>query len=113
MFLRGRRGDVMNLAGRKVAPELIERAILRHPSVRDCVVFSVPEPDGARGESMAACVSTRGELTEDSLKRFVGQLLPDWQAPRHWWFVAEIEEPERGKISRAKWRERFLAFRAS
>jgi acyl-CoA synthetase (AMP-forming)/AMP-acid ligase II len=109
VFLRGRRGDVINLAGRKVAPELIERAILRHPGVRDCVVFGVPEPDGARGESIAACVSARGELTEESLREFVGQSLPDWQAPRHWRFVAEIEEPDRGKISRAKWRERFLA----
>ncbi|HEX4119122.1 MAG TPA: class I adenylate-forming enzyme family protein [Verrucomicrobiae bacterium] len=109
VFLRGRRGDVINLAGRKVAPELIEQAILRHPGVRDCVVFSVPEPDGARGETIAACVAARGELTEESLRRFVGDSLPDWQAPRHWWFVAEIEEAERGKISRARWRERFLA----
>ncbi|HUD82345.1 MAG TPA: AMP-binding protein, partial [Candidatus Saccharimonadales bacterium] len=30
VLLRGRRGDVINLAGRKVAPESIEQAILRH-----------------------------------------------------------------------------------
>jgi long-chain acyl-CoA synthetase len=109
VLLRGRRGDVINRAGRKVAPESIEQAILRHPGVRDCVVFSVPEPDGARGESIAACICARGDLTEESLRQFVGNALPDWQAPRHWWFVAEIADSERGKISRAKWRERFLA----
>ena len=109
VFLRGRRGDVINLAGRKVAPESIEQAILRHPGVRDCVVFGVPEPDGARGEAIAACVSPGGELTEDTLKRFVGKSLADWQMPRHWWFVADLSEGERGKISRAKWRERFLS----
>ena len=41
VFIRGRRGDVINIAGRKVAPEAIEQAILRHPSVRDCVVFGL------------------------------------------------------------------------
>ncbi|HUD84577.1 MAG TPA: class I adenylate-forming enzyme family protein, partial [Candidatus Saccharimonadales bacterium] len=109
VLLRGRRGDVINLAGRKVAPESIEQAILRHPGVRDCVVFGVPEPDGARGETIAACVCAGGELAEETLKRFVGKSLPDWQMPRHWWFVADLAEGERGKISRAKWRERFLA----
>ncbi len=109
VLLRGRRGDVINLAGRKVAPESIEMAILRHPGVRNCVVFGVPEPDGARGEAIAACVSAKGELSAETLKRFVGESLPDWQMPRHWWFVAGLAESERGKISRAKWRERFLA----
>jgi acyl-coenzyme A synthetase/AMP-(fatty) acid ligase len=108
VFLRGRRGDVINLAGRKVAPELIEQAILRHPGVRQCVVFGVPEPDGARGESIAACVCASGELTEETLRHFLNQSLPEWQAPRHWWFVPEIAASERGKISRAIWRERFL-----
>jgi acyl-coenzyme A synthetase/AMP-(fatty) acid ligase len=109
VFLRGRRGDVINLAGRKIAPESIEQAILRHPGVRDCVVFGVPDPDGARGETIAACVSAGGELAEETLKRFVEKSLPDWQMPRHWWFVADLAAGERGKISRAKWRERFLA----
>jgi acyl-coenzyme A synthetase/AMP-(fatty) acid ligase len=109
VFLRGRRGDVINLAGRKVAPESIEQAILRHPAVRDCVVFGLPEPDGARGESIAACVSGGNELAEESLKQFIGKSLPDWQMPRHWWFVDDLSEGERGKISRAKWRERFLS----
>jgi acyl-coenzyme A synthetase/AMP-(fatty) acid ligase len=108
VFLRGRRGDVINLAGRKIAPESIEQAILRHPRVRECVVFGVPEPDGARGETIAACVSADGELTEDTLRRFVEKSLPDWQMPRHWWFGTDLSEGERGKISRAKWRERFL-----
>jgi acyl-coenzyme A synthetase/AMP-(fatty) acid ligase len=108
VFLRGRRGDIINLAGRKVAPESIEQAILQHPSVRQCVVFGVPEPGGARGESIAACVCARDPLTEEMLRKFLTHSLPDWQAPRHWWFVDEIAESERGKISRAVWRERFL-----
>ncbi|HEY3853010.1 MAG TPA: class I adenylate-forming enzyme family protein [Verrucomicrobiae bacterium] len=112
VFIRGRRGDVINIAGRKVAPEAIERAILGHPSVRDCVVFGLPERDAARGETIAACVSATNGLTEESLRRFVEKSLPDWQIPRHWWFVDDLAEPERGKISRAKWRERFLAAKA-
>lgn len=109
VLLRGRRSDVINLAGQKIAPELIERAVMRHPGVRECVVFGVPEPHGARGEIVAACVSTREPVDGPMLKNFVATLLPNWQVPRHWWFVAELADAHRGKISRARWRERFLA----
>jgi acyl-coenzyme A synthetase/AMP-(fatty) acid ligase len=109
VLMRGRRGDVINLAGQKVAPELIERALRRHPGVRDCVVFGVPEPQGARGEMVAACVSTREKIDAETLKKFLAQSIPVWQVPRQWWFVEELTEAERGKISRARWRERFLA----
>ena len=40
VFFRGRACDRINVAGRKVLPEVIERAVLSHPDVRECLVSS-------------------------------------------------------------------------
>ena len=55
VHLQGRQGDLINVAGRKAIPDHIERAILRHPQVRQCLVFGVPRP--LQG---VASVSVRG-----------------------------------------------------
>ena len=58
VFLRGRLGDQINVAGRKVSPETIERALLAHPQVRECLVFGVPSRDAERTEIIVAIVAS-------------------------------------------------------
>jgi len=109
VFLLGRHGDMINVAGQKVAPENIEQTILRCPGVAECVVFGAPDLDSVRAETIVACVSGDPSLTVSALKEFATHHLPPWQNPRHWWILPALSDPIRGKISRAKWRERFLA----
>ena len=108
LFLRGRAGDQINVAGRKISPELIERALAEHPEVRQCLVFGTPSNDQDRGESVVACVALKSEAPVEALRQFLLARLPAWQVPRLWWFVPDIPANDRGKISRAEWRERFL-----
>jgi len=108
IYLRGRAGDQINVAGRKVAPETIEKALRVHPHVRECLAFGVPSADAERGEMIVACLSANGNLTGDALKEFLGKQLPAWQVPREWWFVDSLEANHRGKLSRAEWRKRYL-----
>ena len=61
--LRGRAGDQINVAGRKVSPETIERALLKHPQVLECVVFGVPSRDAERTEEIVAVVVCDRTLT--------------------------------------------------
>ncbi|MGD0816022.1 MAG: class I adenylate-forming enzyme family protein [Verrucomicrobiota bacterium] len=106
VFLRGRAGDQINVAGRKVSPETIERALLLHPLVRDCVVFGAPEGDSARTETIVALVaSTSGEA---DLRQFLLGVLPSWQVPRRWRIVESLPASPRGKISRAECRAQFM-----
>jgi long-chain acyl-CoA synthetase len=108
VFLRGRASDVINVAGRKISPEQIERVLAAHPSVVDCLVFGVPSVDAQRGETIIACVVRRNGTSADELRRFIVAKMESWQAPREFWFVESLEASERGKLSRAQWRERFL-----
>ena len=108
MFLRGRAGDLINVAGRKVSPELIERVLLSHPEVRECLVFGAPSHEAERTEVIVACVAINSTVTVDALRHFLLSRLPAWQLPREWRFVASLAGNPRGKISRAEWRRRFL-----
>ncbi|MGA3268200.1 MAG: fatty acid--CoA ligase family protein [Verrucomicrobiota bacterium] len=105
VFLRGRLGDQINVAGRKFSPETVERALLTHPRVRECLVFGAPSGDAGRLETVVAVVAS--ELAEGELKQFLLQRLPAWQVPRAWRFVAALPVNARGKLSRAEWRERY------
>jgi long-chain acyl-CoA synthetase len=106
VFLRGRRGDQINVAGRKVSPETIERALLAHPRVLECLVFGAPSRDLERVDEIVAVVVSREK--EKVLRQFALQLLPAWQVPRRWWFVKRLPAGPRGKVSRAALRATFL-----
>jgi long-chain acyl-CoA synthetase len=108
VFLRGRASDVINVAGRKISPEQIERILATHPSVRECLVFGVSSADMQRGETVVACVVRRNGTTAEELRRFVLARAESWQAPREFWFVESLETNARGKLSRTEWRERFI-----
>jgi long-chain acyl-CoA synthetase len=108
VHLRGRLGDQINVAGRKVSPSTIEAVLASHPAVRECLVFGVPSGDPSRTESIVACVVFRLTSTVEELRRHLLSKLPAWQVPRDWWFVESLEASHRGKLSRAEWRRRFM-----
>ena len=108
IYLRGRAGDQINVAGRKVLPETIEAVLAGHPQVRACLAFGVPSTDTQRGETIVACVAGNARTLSESLKQFALTHLPAWQVPRDWWFVENLATNGRGKLSRAEWRKRYL-----
>jgi long-chain acyl-CoA synthetase len=108
IYLRGRASDQINVAGRKISPETIEKILATHPAVRDCLVFGVPSSDADRGEKIVAIVALRTETSAETLKHFLLEKLPAWQVPREWRFVPSLEVNERGKLSRAGWKSKYL-----
>ncbi len=108
VYMRGRAGDQINVAGRKLSPEAVEKALLSHPAVRDCLVFGVPSVDADRTDTIVACVAATTPINGESLKQFLLEALPAWQIPREWLFVKSLETNQRGKLSRAEWRRKFL-----
>ena len=110
--LRGRAGDGINVAGRKVQPEMIETELLRHPAVTGALVLGLPlEDSGTRGDTVAAVLQTASVVTDGELRDFLLTRLPAWQIPRLWHRVDALEVNARGKLSRAEWRSRIMALR--
>jgi acyl-coenzyme A synthetase/AMP-(fatty) acid ligase len=111
VWLRGRHGDLINVAGRKVSPESIERALAGHAGVKQCIVFGASNADVERGEWIVACLATHSETTIEALKQHLLQQLPAWQLPRDWWIVPELPANQRGKLARSHWRDEYLRTR--
>jgi acyl-CoA synthetase (AMP-forming)/AMP-acid ligase II len=108
VYLRGRVGDQINVAGRKVSPETIEQKLLTHSSIRDCLVFGVPSDDADRGETIVACIVANTAIEAEHLKQHLLEVLPAWQVPRKWWFCESLTANHRGKLSRSEWRRKFI-----
>ncbi len=104
----GRAADVINVAGRKLAPETVEAALRTHPGVRECLVFGAESPDDPRGETIVACVESPG-VSSAELRAHAAARLPAWQVPREWWPVESLASGARGKLPRAEWRARWRA----
>ncbi len=109
IYLHGRAADLINVAGRKLSPETVESVLGKHPSVRDCVVFGLPNAEGDRAEVVGAAVASREPVTGETLRRFLLERLPAWQVPRQWAFVESLLTDARGKVSRTEWRRRVIA----
>lgn len=105
VYLLGRTGDAIHVAGYKVAPRVIEDALLRVPGLRCCVVFGVPSPDPVRGEEVLAVFSGSANLAD--LRAALVHLPPAYH-PRHWWPNDHLAPDARGKISRARWKGLWL-----
>ena len=108
VYLTGRTGDVINVAGRKIAPGGIEEALSAVPGVMHCVVFGVPSADALRGDEIIACLSLRPGVEMSDIRRAAASCLPATQMPRHWWHRPDLAPDVRGKLSRAKWRQSWL-----
>jgi long-chain acyl-CoA synthetase len=107
--LRGHNGDHINVAGRKVFPDAIEKVLREHEDVDECLVFGVPSGNADRIDHIVACVTADRHGIQEELKQFLLQKLPSWQMPREWWFVDTLGINGHGKkLARAQWRKDFL-----
>jgi acyl-CoA synthetase (AMP-forming)/AMP-acid ligase II len=97
--LRGRVSAFVNVAGRKVQPDEVERVLREHPLVADARVFGMP--DERRGEQLAACVVPRdATLGVVALRSWLAARLAAYKIPRAIVLVAELPRDDRGKVSR-------------
>ena len=107
--LVGRAGDVINAAGRKIAPLAVEAVLERLPGVRHCVVFGVPSRDPARADDIVACLALDPDAALTAVRRAAAAALPPAALPRFWHVDPDLAPDVRGKISRGAWRARWLA----
>jgi acyl-CoA synthetase (AMP-forming)/AMP-acid ligase II len=98
--LVGRRTDLINRGGEKIAPRLVEEALLEHPAVLDAAVIGIPDP--VYGEEIKAFVVLRegSELRERDLRGIASARLPLHARPRAWQIVSAIPRNAAGKVVR-------------
>ncbi|MDR2630814.1 MAG: AMP-binding protein [Spirochaetaceae bacterium] len=104
----GRADDVIKSSGYRIGPFEVESALLEHPSVLECAVTGVPDPD--RGTVVkATVVLAKGWIPSEELKlelqNHVKKTTAPYKYPRMVEFVTELPKTISGKIRRVQIRE--------
>ncbi|GAB3379521.1 AMP-binding protein [Amycolatopsis echigonensis] len=100
-FLRGRSDDVMNVAGKRLAPAEVEAVLAAHPAVAEAAAVGVP--DAKKGEAVWAFWVPRpgaGEDVSAKLREMVAEELGKPFAPSAVYRVAQLPKTRSAKILR-------------
>ena len=102
LYLVGRRDDVINVGGLKVAPTEVEDQAQRFETVAECVL--VPFEQKIGGKSLKLFVVTKGGAPLDAaaLTAFLETKLEDYKIPKYIEQIDEIPKTYNGKIDRKK-----------
>ena len=100
LFLSGRRKEIINRGGEKIAPREIDEVLLLHAAVAQAVAFAAPH--ATLGETVAAAVVLRpgAAVVEKELRAFAAARLIDFKVPERILFVSEIPKGPTGKTQR-------------
>jgi acetyl-CoA synthetase len=105
-FILGRSDDVMNVAGKRLAPAEVESVMITHPRVAEAAAVGVP--DTVKGEAVWAFWVARGDDGNDEtadqiateLAALVGRELGKPFTPSRVWRVAALPKTRSAKIMR-------------
>ncbi len=108
-FILGRSDDIMNVAGKRLAPAEVESVMITHPRVAEAAAVGVPDP--VKGETVWAFWVTRSEdgteiddQTADQvgadIAALVGHELGKPFTPSRVWRVAALPKTRSAKIMR-------------
>jgi acyl-CoA synthetase (AMP-forming)/AMP-acid ligase II len=99
--LLGRASSFVNVAGRKVQPDEVERVLRDIPGVRDVRVLAAPDP--RRGQQIVACIvaDAAQRLSVLAIRRLCSARLASYKIPRTIVFLDALPLTARGKVDRA------------
>lgn len=102
LYLVGRRDDVINVGGLKIAPTEVEDVALRHPMVNECVC--IPYEDRVYGRVVKMLVKVNEGFTLDAgtLAAYLEEKLEAYKVPKYIQQTEEIPRTFNGKIDRKK-----------
>ena len=100
LHLQGRRDDVINVGGFKVAPSEVEEVALAMPGVKDCVCISVTHPIMGNVLKLLVVMAEGYELDKRGMARFINSKLEKYKVPMAYQSVETIHRTFNGKIDR-------------
>ena len=109
LFLTGRRNELINRGGDKIAPAEVDAVLLCRSEVAEAAVF--PVPDSRFGQDVVAAVVLEPGQTVSprELRTWMLERLAPHKVPRRIWFVETLPRTATGKVQRGelarRWQE--------
>ena len=96
LFLTGRKKEMINKGGRKIAPAEVDAVLMSHPGVEEAMAFRIPDP--LLGEDIAAMVIRKTDrVSEQDLRQYCLDHLAPFKVPRRILFARNIPKNALGK----------------
>lgn len=103
LYLRSRMKDMINVGGKKVAPDEVEEPMRSISGVTDCACVPAPDPAGVVGEVVKAFVVKEPDssITFDGIAAALAGKLEGYKVPVLWEWANAIPRTHNGKIQRS------------
>lgn len=100
LYLVGRRDDVINIGGLKVAPTEVEDVALRFGAINECACIPFDDEKLGRCVKMYVSLKPGCELDAQALTAFLEENLEGYKVPKYLEEISEIPKTFNGKINR-------------
>lgn len=107
LFIKDRIRDMIISGGFNVYPTEVEAAMVQHPTVREVVVFGLPDDKWGERVEAAVTVTDDDAFDAEALKAFTRDLLGPVRTPKQVHLVSELPKSPVGKILRREARRVF------
>lgn len=105
IILLGRKGDVINTGGNKVAPDEIEEVAKKHPSVADCGCIGVPDQFKGSVPKLFVQIKKSEEFNPVAIREFLTDNLEPYKVPASIVSIDKIPRTFNGKLLRRALKE--------
>ena len=104
VYIIGRKGDVINVGGLKVAPTEVENVALDYDGIKDCICIA--EEDNIAGNilKMLLVVDDEPLFNKKEFVAFMKDRLESYKVPHKIAFTENIKKTYNGKIDRKAYR---------
>lgn len=100
LYVLGRRDDVINLGGLKIAPTEVENVVLRFPGVAECVCFAVHDKISGVAPKLNIVEASGVDINLSELREYMLNNLEAFMVPKQIEKVQAIPKTANGKINR-------------
>ena len=100
LYVLGRRDDVINVGGLKIAPTEVENVVLRFPGIAECACFAVQDKISGVLPKLNIVVEPTADVDIPELRAHMLKYLEAFKVPKTIEKVQEIPKTANGKIDR-------------
>lgn len=100
LYLVGRRDDVINVGGYKIAPTEVEDIAMQYPDINECICIPYEDKMLGRVTKLLVCLNEGATLDSVKTTEFLSKHLEAYKLPRYIEPIDEIIHTYNGKIDR-------------
>lgn len=105
LYILGRKDDVINIGGLKIAPTEVESIALKFRGISECICYAPVDAKGNMVITMDVVMEKGAELDQTEFRNFMEESLESFKIPKTVKIVDEIAKTYNGKIDRKAYRK--------